>query len=505
MTVHKLASLKFGQTRVVNSLNLADPKLFHSQAFLNGAFVDGVDGRTFVVDNPATGATLATVAICDAAMTRQAIEAAAAAFPAWSKRPSKERSAILRKWAELMVANADDLAAIMSAEHGKPLAEAKGEVTYGASFLEWFAEEARRVDGSVITTPLTDRRLVVLRQPIGVTAGITPWNFPCAMITRKCAPALAVGCTIVIKPAEQTPLSALALAELAMRAGVPAGVFNIVTGDVDDAPIIGGELTSNPIVKKLSFTGSTEIGKLLTRQCADTMKKVSMELGGNAPFIVFDDADVEAAVAGALVAKYRNTGQACTAANRFYVQAGIKDAFAKRYGEEVAKYRVGEGTGEGVTIGPLIDDAAIQKVRAHVKDALDRGASVLVGGSDHELGGRFFQPTLLDGVPSDALMCQEETFGPVAGLTTFTDEDDVIRLANDTPYGLTAYFFTRDHARVWRVAEALESGMVAVNTGLLSTAEAPFGGVKESGLGREGSRWGIDDWTELKYIAMAGL
>ncbi len=489
----------------MTSLKLTDPSLFRTQAFINGAFTDGVGGRTFAVDNPATGAVLANVASCDAAMTRTAIEAGAEAFPAWSKRPAKERSAILRKWAELMIANADDLAAIMSAEHGKPLAEAKGEITYGASFLEWFAEEARRVDGSIVTTPLTDRRLIVLRQPIGVTAGITPWNFPSAMITRKCAPALAVGCTIVIKPAEQTPLSALALAELGMRAGLPAGVFNIVTGSADDAPIIGGELTSNPIVRKLSFTGSTEIGKLLTRQCADTMKKVSMELGGNAPFIVFDDADVEAAVAGALVAKYRNTGQACTAANRFYVQAGIKDAFAKRYAEEVAKYKVGEGTGEGVTIGPLIDDAAIEKVRAHVKDALSRGAKVLVGGSNHSLGGRFFEPTLLDNVATDSLMCQEETFGPVAGITTFTDEADVIRLANNTPYGLTAYFYTRDNARVWRVAEALESGMVAVNTGLLSATEAPFGGVKESGLGREGSRWGIDDWTELKYIAMAGL
>jgi succinate-semialdehyde dehydrogenase / glutarate-semialdehyde dehydrogenase len=499
------AVAKFGNTSAVTSLKLADSNLFHTQAFVDGTFVDGPNGGTFPVDNPATGAILANVTSCDAALTRTAINAAAAAFPAWSKRPAKERSAILRRWAELMVANADDLAIIMSAEHGKPLAEAKGEVTYGASFLEWFAEEARRVDGSIVTTPLTDRRLVVLRQPIGVTAGITPWNFPCAMITRKCAPALAVGCTIVIKPAEQTPLSALALAELGMRAGIPAGVFNIVTCSGDDAPLIGGELTSNPIVRKLSFTGSTEIGKLLTRQCADTMKKVSMELGGNAPFIVFDDADVEAAVAGALVAKYRNTGQACTAANRFYIQAGIKDAFAKRYAEEVAKYRVGEATGEGVTIGPLIDDAAIEKVRAHVKDALARGATVLVGGSDHSLGGRFFEPTLLDNVATDSLMCQEETFGPVAGITSFTDEADVIRLANNTPYGLTAYFYTRDHARVWRVAEALESGMVAVNTGLLSATEAPFGGVKESGLGREGSRWGIDDWTELKYIAMAGL
>jgi succinate-semialdehyde dehydrogenase / glutarate-semialdehyde dehydrogenase len=491
-----------GETETVN---LVDPSLVHTQAFINGSFVDAPSGRTFGVDNPATGATIAEVAACDVSMTREAIEAAAAAFPAWAARPAKERGAILRRLFDLMVANADDLAKIITAEHGKPLAEAKGEVMYAASFLEWFAEEARRVEGSIIASPLSDRRLVVLRQPVGVTAGITPWNFPSAMVTRKLGPALAVGCTFILKPAEQTPLSALAIAELAVRAGVPAGVFSVVTGSANDAPIIGGELTSNPTVRKLSFTGSTAVGKLLTRQCADTMKKVSMELGGNAPFVVFADADVDAAVAGALVAKYRNAGQACTAANRFYVQEGIKDEFAAKYATEVAKYKVGVGTDEGVTIGPLIDEAAIEKVRTHVKDALDRGARILVGGADHSLGGRFFQPTLLDNVATGSLMCQEETFGPVAGITSFQTEAEAIALANDTPFGLTAYVFTRDHARVWRVSEALESGMVAVNTGLLSTAEAPFGGVKESGLGREGSRWGIDDWSELKYIAMAGL
>ncbi len=484
---------------------LHDPSLFHTDAFIDGGWIHADNRATFEVDNPADRSLLAHLPAMGASETRRAIDAAHAAFPAWSKRPAKERGAILRTWANLMLANADDLARIMTAEHGKPLAEAKGEITYAASFLEWFAEEARRVDGAVITSPLSDRRLVVIRQPIGVTAGITPWNFPAAMITRKVGPALAVGCTIVVKPAEQTPLSALALAELGVRAGVPAGVFNVVTASAEGAAEVGGELTSNPIVRKLSFTGSTEVGKLLTHQCADTMKKVSMELGGNAPFIVFADADIEAAVAGALVAKFRNAGQACTAANRFFVHRDVKAQFVARYAEEIAKYVVGVGTDPGVTIGPLIDDAALAKVRAHMADAMSRGARVVVGGGVHELGGRFFHPTLLDDVSPDALMCCEETFGPVAGVTEFSSEDDVIALANATPYGLTAYFFTRDQARVWRVAEAIESGMVAVNTGLLSTAEAPFGGVKESGLGREGSRWGTDDWTELKYIAMAGL
>jgi succinate-semialdehyde dehydrogenase / glutarate-semialdehyde dehydrogenase len=486
-------------------VTLADPTLWITAGYINGAWVGADDSRTYDVDNPGTGAIIAQAPRMGATETRRAIDAAAAAFVTWKATPAKTRGQILRKWADLLVANADDLALIMSTEQGKPLAEAKGEVAYAASFLEWFGEEARRIDGSVISAPTNDRRLIVLKQPIGVTAAITPWNFPAAMLTRKVGPALAAGCTMVCKPAEQTPLTAMAVVELGARAGVPAGVLNLVVGDSSDAPLIGGELTSNPIVKKLSFTGSTEIGKLLTRQCADTMKKVSMELGGNAPFIVFDDADVEAAVAGALLAKYRNTGQACTAANRMFVQRGIHAVFAARLAEEVAKYVVGVGVESGVTIGPLIDDQAMAKVEAHVGDAVTRGAKVLVGGARHPLGGRFYQPTLLDDVPAGAVMNTEETFGPVAGITVFDTEEEVVAAANDTPYGLTAYFFTKDNARVWRVGEALESGMVAVNTGLLSTAEAPFGGVKESGLGREGSRWGIDDWVELKYMAIAGL
>jgi succinate-semialdehyde dehydrogenase / glutarate-semialdehyde dehydrogenase len=486
-------------------ITLADATLWKTDGYIAGEWVSADDKRTYAVDNPGTGATLADVPRMGLVETKRAIDAAAAAFVTWKTTPAKTRGQILRKWADLLVANADDLALIMSSEQGKPLAEAKGEVTYAASFLEWFGEEARRIDGAVIAAPTNDRRLVVLKQPIGVTAAITPWNFPAAMLARKVGPALAAGCTMVCKPAEQTPLTAMAFVELGARAGVPAGVLNLVVGDTADAPIIGGELTSNPTVKKLSFTGSTEVGKLLTRQCADTMKKVSMELGGNAPFIVFDDADVEAAVAGALVAKYRNTGQACTAVNRMFVQRGIHAAFTARLTEEVKKYVVGVGVDAGVTIGPLIDDQAMAKVEAHVDDAIARGAQVLVGGARHALGGRFYTPTLLDAVPAEALMNHEETFGPVAGVTIFDTEADVIAKANDTPYGLTAYFFTKDNARVWRVAEALESGMVAVNTGLLSTAEAPFGGVKESGLGREGSRWGIDDWVELKYVAIAGL
>ncbi len=482
---------------------LADPTLFKTLGHINGEWVGADDGRTYSVDNPGTGEVVAQAPRMGATETNRAIAAADAAFPTWSKTPPKTRGQILRKWADLMVANADDLALIMTTEQGKPLAEAKGEITYAASFLEWFAEEARRVDGTIISAPTNDRRLLVLRQPVGVTAAITPWNFPAAMLTRKLGPALAVGCTIVCKPAQQTPLTAMAVVELAVRAGVPAGVVNLVVGD--EASLIGGALTSSPIVRKLSFTGSTEVGKLLTRQCADTMKKVSMELGGNAPFIVFDDADLEAAVAGALVGKYRNTGQACTAVNRMYVQRGIAEAFTARLTEEVAKFTVGVGTTPGVNVGPLIDSAALEKVRAHVDDAIARGAKVAVGGASHALGGLFFQPTLLTDVPADALMCAEETFGPVAGITVFDTEEEVIAAANATPFGLTAYFFTKDNARVWRVGEALESGMVAVNTGLLSTAEAPFGGVKESGLGREGSRWGTDDWTELKYLAVAGL
>ncbi len=485
--------------------NLADPSLFITHGYINGSWVGADDGRTYPVDNPATGEIVAHAPRMGAAETDRAIAAAAAAFVTWSKTPAKTRGQILRRWADLLMANVDDLALIMTTEQGKPLAEAKGEVAYAASFLEWFAEEARRVDGAVISAPTNDRRLIVLKQPIGVTAAITPWNFPAAMLTRKLGPALAVGCTIVCKPAEQTPLTAMALVELGVRAGIPAGVVNLVVGDAADAPLIGGAITSSPIVRKLSFTGSTEVGKLLTRQCADTMKKVSMELGGNAPFIVFDDADLEVAVAAAMVGKYRNAGQACTAVNRMYVQRGIAAAFGARLAEEVAKLQVGVGTTDGVNVGPLIDDQAIEKVRAHVTNAVALGATVLVGGENHQAGGRFYQPTLLSNVHADSEMFHEETFGPVAGIMVFDTEDEAIAAANASPYGLTAYFFTKDNARVWRVGEALESGMVAVNTGLLSTAEAPFGGVKESGLGREGSRWGIDDWTELKYLAIAGL
>lgn len=490
---------------VVTVPTLADPTLWLTHGYINGEWVGADDGRTYEVDNPGTADIIAEAPCMGAAETRRAIDAAAVAFVTWKATPAKTRGQILRKWADLLMANADDLALIMSTEQGKPLAEAKGEVAYAASFLEWFGEEARRIDGSVISAPTNDRRLIVLKQPIGVIAAITPWNFPAAMLTRKLGPALAAGCTAVCKPAEQTPLTAMAVVELGRRAGVPVGVVNLVIGDAADAPLIGAELTSNPIVRKLSFTGSTQVGKLLTRQCADTMKKVSMELGGNAPFIVFDDADLEQAVAGALVGKYRNAGQACTAVNRMYVQRGIHAAFSARLAEEVKKYVVGVGVDAGVTTGPLIDDQAMEKVEAHVADALAKGATVLVGGRRHELGGRFYQPTLLDGVSSDAMMSSEETFGPVAGITIFDTEAEVIAAANDTPFGLTAYFFTQDNARVWRVGEALESGMVAVNTGLLSTTEAPFGGVKESGLGREGSRWGIDDYVELKYIAIAGL
>jgi succinate-semialdehyde dehydrogenase / glutarate-semialdehyde dehydrogenase len=485
--------------------NLADPSLFITLGYIDGSWVGADDGRTYPVDNPGTGEIVAQAPRMGVAETDRAIAAAAAAFVTWSKTPAKTRGQILRRWADLLMANVDDLALIMTTEQGKPLAEAKGEVAYAASFLEWFAEEARRVDGAVISAPTTDRRLIVLKQPIGVTAAITPWNFPAAMLTRKLGPALAVGCTIVCKPAEQTPLTAMALIELGARAGIPAGVVNLVVGDAADAPLIGGAITSSPIVRKLSFTGSTEVGKLLARQCADTMKKVSMELGGNAPFIVFDDADLEVAVAAAMVGKYRNAGQACTAVNRMYVQRGIAAAFGARLAEEVAKLQVGLGTSEEVNVGPLIDDQAIEKVRAHVKNAVALGATVLVGGDNHQAGGRFYQPTLLGSVHADSQMFHEETFGPVAGISVFDAEDEAIAAANASPYGLTAYFFTKDNARVWRVGEALESGMVAVNTGLLSTAEAPFGGVKESGLGREGSRWGIDDWTELKYLAIAGL
>jgi succinate-semialdehyde dehydrogenase/glutarate-semialdehyde dehydrogenase len=440
-----------------------------------------------------------------AAETRQAIEAAQAALPAWRSRPAAERARILRRWSELMVEQLEPLALLMTLEQGKPLTEARAEIAYAASFFEWFAEEGKRVYGDTIPSPNRDNRIVVLKQPVGVTAGITPWNFPAAMPTRKAAPALAAGCTMVLKPAEQTPLSALAIAELGLRAGVPAGVFNVVTGDAADAPAIGGELTGNPIVRKIGFTGSTEIGKLLMRQAADQVKKVSLELGGNAPFIVFDDADLDAAVAGAIVAKFRNSGQVCVAANRILVQDSVADEFSRRLAEAATRLVVGRGVQPDAQVGPLIDAQALEKVKRHIADAQAGGAELLLGGDLHALGGTFFSPTVLRGVTSEMMMSNEETFGPVAAIQTFTTEQEGVAIANDTPYGLSGYFYSRDIGRVWRVAEALETGIVGVNTGLISTEVAPFGGVKESGIGREGSKYGIDDWLEVKYVCLGGI
>ena len=454
------------------------------------------------MNNPASDATLGSIPKMGADETRRAIEAANAAWPAWRAKTGKERSAVLRRWYELMLENADDLAMIMTAEQGKPLAEAKGEVVYAASFLEWFAEEAKRVYGDTIPGHQADKRIVVIKQPIGVVASVTPWNFPSAMITRKCAPAMAVGCPVVAKPATQTPYSALALAVLAERAGVPKGIFNVVTGS---ASAIGGEMTSNPIVRKLSFTGSTEIGKLLVEQCAATVKKVSMELGGNAPFLVFDDADLDAAVEGAMMSKFRNTGQTCVCANRILVQDGVYDAFSAKLAEAVTALKVGDGLEEGVSQGPLIDMNALLKVEEHVADATAKGAKIAIGGARHERGGTFYQPTVLTDVTTDMKVTREETFGPVAPLFRFTSEEEGIAMANDTEFGLAAYFFARDLGRVWRVSEALETGIVGVNTGIISTEVAPFGGVKESGLGREGSKYGIDDFLEIKYICMGGV
>ncbi|HSH41165.1 MAG TPA: NAD-dependent succinate-semialdehyde dehydrogenase, partial [Arenicellales bacterium] len=437
-----------------------------------------------------------------AAETRRAIEAAEKAWPAWRKLLAKERASILRKWFNLIMENQEDLARLMTLEQGKPLAESRGEVAYGASFIEWFAEEAKRVYGDTIHHPLPGKRIVVLKQPIGVSAAITPWNFPAAMITRKCAPALAVGCTTVVKPAEDTPLTALALADLGERAGIPPGVLNVVTG----APqAIGGELTSNPVVRKLSFTGSTEVGKLLIEQSASTVKKVSMELGGNAPFIVFDDADIDAAVEGAMASKFRNTGQTCVCANRILVQEGVYNEFAERLAEAVSGLKVGPGTEEGVNQGPLINQEALEKVEYHVRDAASKGAGVMVGGERHELGGTFYQPTVLRDVTRDMALNSEETFGPVAPLLSFKSEEEAVRIANDTPYGLASYFYSRDIARVWRVAESLEYGIVAINEGIFSNEVAPFGGVKESGIGREGSKYGIDEYLELKYLCMGNI
>ena len=480
-------------------MHLEDHDLFRQRCYLGGAWIEADAGGWLPVTDPASGGAIARVPDLGAAETRRAIAAAQDAWPAWRGLTAAERSARLRRWHDLILASADDLAQIMTAEQGKPLAEARGEIAYAASFIDWFAEEGRRVYGDVIPTQQAGRRILVLKQPVGVCAAITPWNFPIAMITRKAGAALAAGCTLVVKPAEQTPLSALALAVLAERAGLPPGVFNVVTGRPEP---IGGELTSNPTVRKLSFTGSTQVGRLLMRQCADTLKRLSLELGGNAPFIVFDDADLEAAVEGALQSKYRNSGQTCVCANRILVQTGIYDAFAQRLAARVGELRVGAGTDAGVTQGPLIDADALAKVESQVADAVGQGARVLAGGARHALGGTFYQPTVLADVTPAMLIAREETFGPVAPLLRFGDEDEVIALANATEYGLAAYFYSRDLARVWRVAEALEYGMVGVNAGVISTAVAPFGGVKQSGFGREGSRYGIEEYLDIKYLCL---
>ena len=480
-------------------MQLNDPTLFRQQAFIDGRWRDASSGETLGVTNPANGQQLGSVPKMGAEETREAIDAAARALPAWRALTARERATILRRWFDLMMEHQDDLARLMTLEQGKPLAEAKGEIGYAASFIEWFAEEGKRIYGDTIPGHQADKRLLVIKQPIGVTAAITPWNFPSAMITRKAGPALAAGCTMVLKPASQTPFSALALAELANRAGIPEGVFNVVTGSASE---VGNELTGNPLVRKLSFTGSTEIGRQLMEQCAKDIKKVSLELGGNAPFIVFDDADLDKAVEGALASKFRNAGQTCVCANRLYIQNGVYDRFAEKLQQAVSKLQIGDGLQPNVTIGPLIDEKAIAKVQEHIADALDKGARVATGGKSHELGGNFFQPTILVDVPSDAKVAKEETFGPLAPLFRFKDEADVIAQANDTEFGLAAYFYARDLGRVFRVGEALEYGIIGINTGLISTEVAPFGGVKSSGLGRAGSKYGIEDYLEIKYMCI---
>jgi succinate-semialdehyde dehydrogenase/glutarate-semialdehyde dehydrogenase len=483
-------------------IKLKDPTLFMERGLVAGQWLSADSGLTIEVDNPASGEVLGTVPNMGAVETRRAIEAAHAAQPAWAAKTAAERARILRKWFELMMANQDDLAVIMTAEQGKPLAESRGEIAYAAAFIEWFAEEGKRVYGDIIPGHQPDKRIMVLRQPVGVVAAITPWNFPAAMITRKAAPALAAGCTIVCKPAIQTPYSALAMAVLAERAGIPAGVFSVVTGD---AAAIGGEFTGNPLVRKLTFTGSTAIGKLLMKQCAGTVKKVGLELGGNAPFIVLEDADLDAAVAGAIQSKYRNTGQTCVCANRFIVHAKIYDAFAQKLTEAVKKLRVGDGLKGETDQGPLIDQKALAKVEEHVSDAQSKGATLLLGGQKHALGGTFYEPTVLTNVTPDMMLAREETFGPVAPLFKVDSDAEAIRLANDTEFGLAAYLYTRDLARSWRVTEALEYGIVGLNTGLISTEVAPFGGIKESGTGREGSKYGILEFTEIKYVCVGGI
>ena len=484
------------------SLQLKDRELFREQCLIDGRWLAADGGGALPVRNPATSEQLGTIPNMGAAETRRAIEAAARALPAWGARTAKDRAIVLRRWFDLITQHEQDLATLMTAEQGKPLAEAKGEIAYAASFIEWFAEEGKRLYGDLIPGHQPDKRIMVLRQPVGVVAAITPWNFPAAMITRKAGPALAAGCTMVLKPATQTPFSALALADLAQRAGIPPGVFNVVTGS---AVAIGGEMTSNPSVRKLTFTGSTEIGKKLMAQCAGTVKKLSLELGGNAPFIVFEDADLDAAVQGAIASKYRNTGQTCVCANRLLVQEGVYDEFARMLAEAVGKLRVGDGLKGATDQGPLIDSKAVEKVEEHVADAVGKGAKILAGGKRHALGGTFFEPTILTGVTAQMMVAREETFGPVAPLFKFKTESEAIAMANATEFGLAAYLYTRDLARSWRVCEAIEYGIVGLNTGIISTEVAPFGGVKESGTGREGSKYGILDYTELKYVCVGGV
>ena len=489
-------------THKMSIFSLQDPDLFRQQAYIGGNWCDADGGATLKVNNPATGEILGTVPMMTANETRRAIEAAKDAFSDWSHKPAKERSNLLRRWHDLIMSNVNDLGALMTAEQGKPLAEAKGEVAYAASFIEWFGEEAKRVYGDTIPSPWSDKRLVVIKQPIGVCAAITPWNFPAAMIARKAGPALASGCTMVARPASSTPFSALALAVLAERAGIPAGVFNVLTGSSRE---IGGELTSNPDVRKITFTGSTEVGRLLMKQSSSTVKKLSLELGGNAPFIVFDDADLDAAVEGAIISKYRNAGQTCVCANRLYVQAGVYDAFADKLVAAVAKLKVGNGFEPGVQQGPLIDQAAVEKVEEHIQDAVSQGGRVLLGGKRHALGQTFFEPTVLADVTPKMKVAKEETFGPLAPLFRFQTDGQAIEMANDTEFGLASYFYSRDIGRIWRAAEGLESGMVGINTGLISNEVAPFGGVKQSGLGREGSHYGIEEFLEIKYLCFGGL
>ncbi|GAC1424239.1 MAG: NADP-dependent succinate-semialdehyde dehydrogenase [Burkholderiaceae bacterium] len=491
------------QQALENTPPLVNPALLRDRSYINGTWVTATS--MFGVNNPADDSTIGLVPNMGAAEAQVAIDAAAAAFPGWSARTGKERAAIMRKWFDLVVANADDLAALLTAEQGKPLSEARGEVVYGASFIEWFAEEAKRISGDVMASTWSDKRMVVLKQPIGVCASITPWNFPIAMITRKVAPAIAAGCTIIIKPAEQTPLSALALAVLAHEAGLPPGVINVVTADARRSIEVGNVLCASTKVRHLSFTGSTPVGRILMQQCAPTVKKLALELGGHAPFIVFDDADLDAAVAGALQSKYRNAGQTCVCTNRFYAHTSIYQAFVEKLAVGAARIKVGDGLGAGVEQGPLIDSQAIEKVQDHVADAVSKGATVLTGGKMHKLGGHFYEPTVLSDITADMKIMREETFVPVAAVIRFSTEEEVIAAANDTDFGLASYFYSRDIGRVWRVAEQLEYGMVGINTGLISNEVAPFGGVKQSGLGREGSRYGMDEYLEMKYLCMGGV